>query len=68
MFNKILCATELVRPDMNVIQFGVMLAKEYKSELIILKVFDEFMNKEDMDMLRVIVGSISSVSVLYLIC
>ena len=45
---------------MNVIQFGVMLAKEYKSELIILKVFEEFMNKEEMEMLRVKVGSISS--------
>ncbi len=60
MYNRILCATELVNLDMNVIQVGVMLANEFNSELIILKVFEEFMNKEEMEMLRVKVGSISS--------
>ena len=60
MFNKILCATELVKLDMNIIQVGVILAREFQSELIILKVFEDFMNKEEMEMLRVKVGSISS--------
>ena len=60
MYKKILCATELDKLDMNVIQVGIMLAKEFKSELIILKVFEDFMNKEEMEMLRVKVESISS--------
>ena len=40
MYNRILCATELVNLDMNVIQVGVMLANEFNSELIILKVVE----------------------------
>ncbi len=60
MFNKIICATDLSNLDTNSIEKAVQLADQFNVPLIILKVFEEFMNKDEMEMLRVKVDSVQA--------
>ncbi|MDP7027494.1 MAG: universal stress protein [Candidatus Marinimicrobia bacterium] len=60
MFNKILCATDLNKENDPVITKAVQVAHQFNSSIIILNVHDEFMDKEEMEMLRVNVESVQS--------
>jgi len=60
MFNKILCATDLSKEDNPAITKAVQVAHQFNSSIIILNVHDEFMDKEEMEMLRVNVESVQS--------
>ncbi len=60
MFNKILCATDLNKKNDTAISKAVQVAHQFNSAIIILNVHDEFMEKEEMEMLRVSVKSIQS--------
>ena len=58
MFKKILCATNLNDTSKFAIKKAVQLAHQYDSKIILLNVHEEFMTKEEMEMLRVRVGAI----------
>ena len=58
MFNKILCATDLSKENDTAISKAVQVAHQFNSSIVILNVHDEFMEKEEMEMLRVSVESI----------
>ena len=58
MFKKIICATELTNLDTNCIKKAFQLAKTFNAQLILLKAFEEFMDKDEMGMLRVKVDSV----------
>ena len=60
MFNKILCATDLGKEDNPAITKAVQVAHQFNSSMFILNVHDEFMEKEEMEMLRVSVNTIQS--------
>ena len=60
MFDKILCATDLGKDDNPAITKAVQIAHQFNSSIIILNVHDEFMEKEEMEMLRVNVTSVQS--------
>ena len=60
MFNKILCATDLNKENDPAITKAVQVAHQFNSSIIILNVHDEFMEKEEMEMLRVSVESIQA--------
>ena len=60
MFNKILCATDLNKENDPAITKAVQVAHQFNSSIIILNVHDEFMEKEEMEMLRVNVESVQS--------
>ena len=60
MFNKILCATDLSKEDNPAITKAVQVAHQFNSSIIILNVHDEFMEKEEMEMLRVNIESVQS--------
>ena len=60
MFNKILCATDLNKENDPVITKAVQVAHQFNSSIIILNVHDEFMEKEEMEMLRVNIASVQS--------
>ena len=60
MFNKILCATDLNKENDPAITKAVQVAHQFNSSIIILNVHDEFMEKEEMEMLRVNVASVQS--------
>ena len=60
MFNKILCATDLSKENDTAISKAVQVAHQFNSSIVILNVHDEFMEKEDMEMLRVSVESIQA--------
>ena len=60
MFNKILCATDLSKENDTAISKAVQVAHQFNSSIIILNVHDEFMEKEEMEMLRVNVESVQS--------
>ena len=60
MFNKILCATDLNKENDPAIAKAVQVAHQFNSSIIILNVHDEFMEKEEMEMLRVNVESVQS--------
>ena len=60
MFNKILCATDLSKGDNPAITKAVQVAHQFNSSIIILNVHDEFMEKEEMEMLRVNIESVQS--------
>jgi len=60
MFNKILCATDLGKDDNPAITKAVQVAHQFNSSIVILNVHDEFMEKEEMEMLRVSVESIQA--------
>ena len=53
MFVKILCATDLNISSSDAVIKAVQLAHQYNSKIIMLNVHEEFMNKEEMGMLRV---------------
>ena len=53
MFRKILCATDLNTSSNEAVTRAVQLAHQYNSKIIMLNVHEEFMNKEEMGMLRV---------------
>jgi nucleotide-binding universal stress UspA family protein len=61
MFKKIICATDLSNLDPNSIVKAVQLASQFDATLILLKVFEEFMNKDEMEMLRIKVDSVQAV-------
>ncbi len=60
MFNKILCATDLSKENDTAISKAVQVAHQFNSSIVILNVHDEFMEKEEMEMLRVNVESVQS--------
>tara|TARA_B110000116_G_scaffold115358_1_gene100221 strand:- start:50 stop:271 length:222 start_codon:yes stop_codon:yes gene_type:complete len=60
MFNKILCATDLGKDDNPAITKAVQVAHQFNPSMFILNVHDEFMEKEEMEMLRVSVETIQS--------
>ena len=60
MFNKILCATDLSKKNDTAISKAVQVAHQFNSSIIILNVHDEFMEKEEMEMLRVSVEAIQA--------
>ncbi len=60
MFNKILCATDLSKKNDTAISKAVQVAHQFNSSIVILNVHDEFMEKEEMEMLRVNVESVQS--------
>ena len=60
MFNKILCATDLSKENDTAISKAVQVAHQFNSSIVILNVHDEFMEKEEMEMLRVSVESIQA--------
>jgi nucleotide-binding universal stress UspA family protein len=60
MFNKILCATDLSKDNDTAISKAVQVAHQFNSSMFILNVHDEFMEKEEMEMLRVSVETIQS--------
>ncbi len=60
MFNKILCATDLNKENDPAITKAVQVAHQFHSSIIILNVHDEFMEKEEMEMLRVNIESVQS--------
>jgi nucleotide-binding universal stress UspA family protein len=60
MFNKILCATDLSEENDTAISKAVQVAHQFNSSIVILNVHDEFMEKEEMEMLRVSVESIQA--------
>ena len=60
MFNKILCATDLGKDDNPAITKAVQVAHQFNSSIILLNVHDEFMEKEEIEMLRVSVESIQA--------
>ena len=60
MFSKILCATDLSKGNSPAITKAVQVAHQFNSSIIILNVHDEFMEKEEMEMLRVNVESVQS--------
>ena len=53
MFSHILCATDLSPRSDEALRMSVHMAAKYNARLIILNVHDEFMDKEEMVMLRV---------------
>ena len=60
MFNKILCATDLSKENDTAISNAVQVAHQFNSSIVILNVHEEFMEKEEMEMLRVSVESIQT--------
>ena len=60
MFNKILCATDLSKENDTAISKAVQVAHQFNSSIVILNVHDEFMEKEEMEMLRVSVEAIQA--------
>ena len=60
MFNKILCATDLSKENDTAISKAVQVAHQFNSSIAIVNVHDEFMEKEEMEMLRVNVESVQS--------
>ena len=58
MFIKILCATDLKTTSNEAVKKAVQLAHQYNSKIIILNVHEEFMTKEEMQMLRVSIDTI----------
>ena len=60
MFNKILCATDLSRENDTAISKAVQVVHQFNSSMFILNVHDEFMEKEEMEMLRLSVETIQS--------
>jgi len=53
MFKRILCATDLNDASSEAVEKAVQLAHQYNSQVIMLNIHEEFMNKEEMGMLRV---------------
>ena len=53
MFKTILCATDLNTSSNEAVKTAVQIAHQYNSQIIMLNVHEEFMNKEEMRMLRV---------------
>ena len=60
MFRKILCATNLNETSKFAVKKAVQLAHQYGSKIILLNVHQEFMNKEEMGMLRVSIDTMKS--------
>ena len=58
MFKKIICATDMNIKANPAIKKTVQLAHQFYSDIILLNVHEEFMTKEEMEMLRVRVGTI----------
>jgi len=58
MFKKIICATDMNIKTNVAIKKAVQLAHQFNSDMILLNVNEEFMTKEEMEMLRVRVGDI----------
>ena len=58
MFKKIICATDMNIKANPAIKKAVQLAHQFYSDIILLNVHEEFMTKEEMEMLRVRVGTI----------
>jgi nucleotide-binding universal stress UspA family protein len=53
MFSKILCPSDLSKVSLTAVKYAVELARRCKSKLYLLNVREEFMNKQEMVMLRV---------------
>ena len=61
MFKKIICATNMNTKTNPTIKKAVELAHQFSSDIILLNVHEEFMAKEEMEMLRVRVGSMQEI-------
>jgi nucleotide-binding universal stress UspA family protein len=53
MFSKILCPSDLSKVSLTAVKYAAELARRCKSKLYLLNVREEFMNKQEMVMLRV---------------
>ena len=60
MFKKILCATDLNETSHVAVKKAVQLAHQYDAKIFMLNVHEEFMNKDEMGMLRVSIEIIKS--------
>jgi len=61
MFNKIMVATDLSDKSLEALRYAVDIAKKYDAEITLLHVVEEFLNKEEMRMLRVSVNNVKEV-------
>src|SRR5512147_2078599 len=53
MFTHILCPTDLKERALPALQKAVQIAHQFNSKITMLNVYDEFMNKQEREMLRV---------------
>ena len=53
MFSKILCPSDLSKASLTAVKYAAELARRCKSKLYLLNVREEFLNKQEMVMLRV---------------
>jgi nucleotide-binding universal stress UspA family protein len=53
MFSKILCPSDLSKASLTAVRYAAELARKCKSKLYLLNVHEEFLNKQEMVMLRV---------------
>jgi nucleotide-binding universal stress UspA family protein len=53
MFSKILCPSDLSKASLTAVRYSAELARKCKSKLYLLNVREEFMDKQEMVMLRV---------------
>ena len=60
MFANILCTIDLNVKSKSTITKAVQLAHQFNSKIILLYVLEEFMNKEEMEMLRVNIDTVKS--------
>ena len=60
MYNKILIATDLSLRSKNALKKGIKFAHYFNSELILLNVHEEFMNRREMIMSRVSVQTLET--------
>jgi nucleotide-binding universal stress UspA family protein len=58
MFTHILCPTDLKERALLALKKAVQIAHQFNSKITILNVYDEFMNKQEREMLRVSFESI----------
>ena len=58
MYKKILIATDLSPRSKNALKKGIKFAHYFHSELLLLNVHEEFMNKQELIMSRVSVGTL----------
>lgn len=60
MFKRILCPTDLSERSFPALEIAVQIAHQFGSSITMLNVHDDFMNDEEMQMLRVSVNKMKS--------
>jgi len=53
MFNTIVCPTDLSKASLTAVKHAVILSRTFHSKLILLHIREDFMNKDEMVMLRI---------------